>query len=1421
MSVSWDDLVALLTPVDGRLSVNGTAFQTEAVTNLFNPCFINGEMVVVNCESEPDTFAQTVSVTGDLAPATFLGVTASVLTEGTFVLLQDGSVTVKLVVRVDDSFWTMSKSFDQLGDSVFDQVLWAQVVFTLDSTAPLVLPEQFGLSFGYAPNIPDVAARVVKGLSIEAVIDVQGYLETLLAMFTPPVAVRGPIELYIQRNFDEEGIPLADTKTMPQLLLMPLADVGATRAVGEYELRFTLELASLLQQFPLGTGQLVATLPTAMIAVRTGLKVESIEEPIPIAVWVYRDNGGRMVFNVGQAVNQPIPKQDIGQLLNGVGVGTLLEPGFGFPIYEWLLIEGVTVTLRVAQEALAITDMEVAASIGANEQWSILDDLLVIDSIVFVVGVSIDGVKLLPHASVQGTALLRGDENVRLRAAVGLPDLTFFIQLDVDERIDLSVLVRGLLGSALPIEMPVITGMTFAISGYVKSSLYAFETMIEQEWPLFGSEENGLVLRRVGMSLSAAGTGVSGSVYGRLTLAGVELGLSANYDPTGWLFSGGTTPGQRVDLVALLADLLRVFGMQIPAGLPVVYLDQLRATYDTSTSVFQTAAAVSLPGVTYNLADIPLIGEWLDPSNRISLEMINFTIQTGASPNPTYIELGFRVGFGINDFIAVVIPIVGKRPPVKPPSTPSLVAGQTLSAVERITTADEPPTTYPVEGSGAWVPAQRFFGPLAVEKLGFVLDDRGIGVQFNASLSVTGVLLEAIGLRMIVPLDEPYIPLFGLDGLAVTFQTSVMTIGGGLVRVQNPAYMQFDGALVVQVKKFGISAFASYATSEPPSMFVFALLNAPIGGPPFFFITGFSGGFGFNRDLLMPKLWEIPRFPLVAGAKPSSNPFGFEPTLTDFLAVMDDYMGVSIGQYWIAAGVEVTSFNILTSQILLMLAFGNRLQVGILGLSTLSIPPDVKEPLARAQLALEAVFVPDDGVLTIAAQLTPGSYVFSRDCVLSGGFAFYLWFSPSPFSGDFVVTLGGYNPYFQRPSHYPFVPLLGANWSLAGFPLTFKGGVYMALMPHAIMAGGFLLGTWSTSGIKVSFNVTADFLIQWKPFHYEIRAGVSFNVLANVNVGIARVTLNVTVGAQLQIWGPPFSGRAHINLSVISFTIAFGEAEDAVPPPIEWTEFKKTFLPPPLSPLASQKTLRAATDATMTDSIVKALIASGLQQDVRGKENVPVDYTVDPQLFELYVQSLIPAKSLRINDQPLAAHNGAFGIGPMSVPVEALSSELQIEMTRNGQRYDALDAVAVIERAPKALWLHDPAPQQTLNNPALIDDVAQGVTIKPAPDVPAHSLPIEIDVLLYSPEGTEAMTWGSPVAPQTNPYGGLDPWTTLTETIAAPDVTLVRGDIIAGLLYARSIITPEVDVAPLTHRDTLNLLDPVVLAPLGYEGAAA
>ena len=244
-------------------------------------------------------------------------------------------------------------------------------------------------------------------------------------------------------------------------------------------------------------------------------------------------------------------------------------------------------------------------------------------------------------------------------------------------------------------------------------------------------------------------------------------------------------------------------------------------------------------------------------------------------------------------------------------------------------------------------------------------------------------------------------------------------------------------------------ALASFATSDPPSMFAFVFVDVPIGGPPAFFVTGLGGGFGVNRSLELPPIDKVEKFPLVAAASKSTNPFGPDPKIPDFIQGMGDAVRVAIGQNWIAAGVRFTSFKILDSYALLTVAFGTRFQVGLLGLSTVKVPPLAPEPVAEAHLALRAVYDPGEGIVSVAALLTPDSYILSKDCRLTGGFAFYAWFGGDN-EGDFVVSLGGYHPAFDRPSHYPIVPRLGLSFSLG--PLKVAGQAYFALTPSSFMA---------------------------------------------------------------------------------------------------------------------------------------------------------------------------------------------------------------------------------------------------------------------------------------------------------------------------------------------------------------------------------
>ncbi|MFM7789345.1 MAG: DUF6603 domain-containing protein, partial [Microcystis panniformis] len=149
---------------------------------------------------------------------------------------------------------------------------------------------------------------------------------------------------------------------------------------------------------------------------------------------------------------------------------------------------------------------------------------------------------------------------------------------------------------------------------------------------------------------------------------------------------------------------------------------------------------------------------------------------------------------------------------------------------------------------------------------------------------------------------------------------------------------------------------------------IYAILDYPLGGPSFFFVTGLAAGFGYNRALKVPTIDQIATFPLVAEAV---NPPPAEGSnsdqaarLTGELTKLRDYIPRETGQIFLAIGIKFTSFKLIDSFLLLTVAFGNRFELNILGLATLIAPPNAGAgvpPVAQVQLALKASFLPDEG----------------------------------------------------------------------------------------------------------------------------------------------------------------------------------------------------------------------------------------------------------------------------------------------------------------------------------------------------------------------------------------------------------------------------------------------------------------------------
>jgi hypothetical protein len=534
-----------------------------------------------------------------------------------------------------------------------------------------------------------------------------------------------------------------------------------------------------------------------------------------------------------------------------------------------------------------------------------------------------------------------------------------------------------------------------------------------------------------------------------------------------------------------------------------------------------------------------------------------------------------------------------------------------------------------------WIKINKTFGPVTIHQIGLNYSQGEATFGLNAGFTVGGFSMDMEGLTITFPMPLPGSPAgnrvsFDLAGLALDIQRGNMNIGGAFMKVASDGVTQYLGAAVVQVGNYGFKAMGGYSPSDPASFFLYVNLEAPIGGPPFLFITGLAGGFGIHRSLILPTIDELPGYLLLPGNAPAQ---GDSPssTMQNVLPEMQKVFLNTPGQYWVAAGIQFTSFEMIHAFALVTVAFGVDLQIALLGTCSMTLPTGDPNPIAYIEIDLLASFNSSSGLLAVQGKLSPASYLYGGFCKLTGGFAFFIWFS-GPHQGDFVVTAGGYHPAFippRRPAYYPDVPRLGMSFGLGPFQVV--GQSYYALTPGMMMAGVRMSATWNTGPVSAWLDAGMDFLLSWAPFHYEADAYIC--VGCSVDLGL--FTISAHVGADLSIWGPPFGGSAEVDLDVTSFTISFG-ASPQPPAPVGWSTFKTNFLPKDGTATSARKRLLGALAAPQAaaapSNIIKASVAKGLQQvDYSG-----FNWIINPDDFTIVTNSTVPANNAEwvLSDQP-------------------------------------------------------------------------------------------------------------------------------------------------------------------------------------------
>ncbi len=628
------------------------------------------------------------------------------------------------------------------------------------------------------------------------------------------------------------------------------------------------------------------------------------------------------------------------------------------------------------------------------------------------------------------------------------------------------------------------------------------------------------------------------------------------------------------------------------------------------------------------------------------------------------------------------------------------------------------------------IPVQRAFGPLFVDSLGVGWDDKDeqkplLDFIFTGNIGLAGLDVSLIGLEVGIPVKTPTdFSAYTLDlaGLDVSYKGGNVSISGGLLEQKEP-FLQYTGAAVLKASTFSIMALGSYAQvpdssgKNVTSLFIFGALDAPLGGVPAFFITGVAAGFGYNRSIKIPEVDKVMDFPLVSGVLNGTLTGSNDPA--NALAELANVVAPEVGQYWLAAGLKFKSFELINTAAVLFISFGKNFEIDLLGLSYASLPPELPKDSALAyfELAIKVSFKPSEGIISVEAQLTPNSFVLTKECKLTGGFAFFLWYKnitqtiggkPVDIpAGQFVITLGGYHPQFQAPAYYPTVPRLGFQWimDVSVGKVSITGGAYFAICPTAIMAGGYLKVLFEAGPLKAWLDAYANFLIEWKPFFFSVDIGITIGASFGFTVSGVSITIKAELGAKLHLEGPPINGQVEVDWYVISFTIPIGdkktETNDANLK--SWDAFANSFLPPNETPAATQKSLsrkktkrtkvKAASASSNGQQVLKWNAGSGLQNSNDTENNgEDSNWVVSIMYYSFNVASAVPSSKVTVKGSTYSENGNPVGIRPLGY-VNTLESPIEVIVTNNNAASDPIDLAsrgmnlsADLNGAPAALW---------------------------------------------------------------------------------------------------------------------------------------
>ncbi len=715
--------------------------------------------------------------------------------------------------------------------------------------------------------------------------------------------------------------------------------------------------------------------------------------------------------------------------------------------------------------------------------------------------------------------------------------------------------------------------------------------------------------------------------YLSITLEGVEFDLSkAGQGPTSRLVSViRPTPGSS----SLTLDKSRVQSLSsalaeiVPDGFSISVEDIMVASYGT-TEVLSASFGASI-----DLSALPFLKGFLPGEAQLAIKSFQLMVSTGALTQSQCTSINEILPPGVSP-----LPLLIKK---GVNCTATLQIGTSTDVLSSSGTVNDmqPPTAASTSTSTTKKNPNRVgkkIGPIEISDISLGLKDGKVDVDVSGSLSLGPLKIGLIGFTATSTLDPFSLDHLGLHGLSLNIKKPPLSIDG-LFEEQSVKYPVVDstghkslasvdgygGMLCVKYSKASLTIEGSYAhlPNGITTVVVFGFLRIPAGGPPLLRVTDIAAGFGYNRAMTLPEPSNVQNYVLV---KPVIHPS--TPPSTDELN--EQFMPVD-GGFWGTIGIRAESFKMVSNFVLLVVQMEQELEIDIIGLSDMSFPVPKKtdEPtpaLAKLKVGLVARFIPERGVLAINGVFLPGSYIYVPQAHITGGYAVLVVFKDQlagqwngAREGDFVVTMGGYATTYAPKPYYPRVSRLEMNWNVSSL-LSVKAQSYFAITPQALMAGGHMMANFQAGGdfsIHVYFAMGADFIIYWKPYHYTGQIYVDLSVSASINIDLWLFTIHTSVnfdlGADLEVWGPSFSGHASVHVHVlVSFTvgISFGESRAALEP-IGWDEFNTGFLP--------------AADKVISCTVSDGIIAS---------KSTPTYHVVNAKELSVVCSTAVPVKAI-------------------------------------------------------------------------------------------------------------------------------------------------------------------------------------------------